>query len=274
MDNGLTLAMSPVQLAAVLSDKTVTQAETFSGRLMGGLDLIMGGVELAGATALCMVPEPTGLTKFACVAGGAHSLDSINTAANRIITGQDTRTATYRAAAALAKEFGADDETAWKIGLTVDIAVPVAFGLAIGATRIAYVRSGTLKLIEHEAVVPVKAGGHTITKHIAIPKEDLLARLAHSPQMQSVSSFYSVQQAEKVVSSAMRANRLKIIYWANFSSNSRPLELTWKTSTAVGYGFRQGKNVKETSYAVRVVLLKKVFNGKPYYVLTSYPWMG
>ena len=112
MDNEFQIAISPVQLAAVLSDKTVTESETMSNRLIGRLDLIMGGLEMAGATALCIAPEPTGLTKAACIVVGAHSMDSIHTAANRMITGQDTRTATYRTAVALAKQFGADDKTA------------------------------------------------------------------------------------------------------------------------------------------------------------------
>ncbi|WP_210478305.1 RNase A-like domain-containing protein [Pantoea ananatis] len=274
MDYEFQVAMSPVQLAAVLSDKSVTESEVMSNRLLGGLDLLMGSVELAGATSLCMVPEPTGLTKAACVVVGAHSLDSINAAADRIITGKDTRTATYQTAVALAKQFGADDKTAWNIGLTVDVGVPAAFGLAIGAARVVYVRAGTFKLIEHEAVTGVRAGGHTIAKHVAIPDSDLLARLSRSPQMSSVSSYYSVEIAEKAISSALKANRLKIIHWANWSNDSRPLELVYKSSTAVGYGFRQGSSARETCNAVRVVLLKKIFNGKPYYVLTSYPWMG
>lgn len=42
MDNELQIAMSPVHLAAVLSDKSVTESEGMSNRLMGGLDLLMG----------------------------------------------------------------------------------------------------------------------------------------------------------------------------------------------------------------------------------------
>lgn len=274
MDNGLQIAMSPVQLAAILSDKSVTESEGMSNRLLGGLDLLMGSLELAGATALCMVPEPTGLTKAACVVVGAHSMDSINAAANRVLTGQDTRTATYQTAVALTKQFGADDKTAWNIGLAVDVGVPAAFGLTVGAARVVYVRAGTFKIAEHEAIRSVKAGGHTVAKHVAIADNDLLARLARSPQMQSVSSYYSLQHAEKAISLALKANRLKIIHWANWGKNSGPLELVYRSGSAVGYGFRQGKSVKETCYAVRVVLIKQTYNGKPYYVLTSYPWMG
>lgn len=234
----------------------------------------MGSLELAGATVLCMAPEPTGLTKAACVVVGAHSMDSINAAANRVLTGQNTRTATYQTAVALAKEFGADDKAAWNIGLAVDVGVPAAFGLSVGAARVAYVRAGTFKIAEHEAVSSVRAGGHIIAKHVAISDKDLLARLARSPNMHSVSSYYSTQIAEKAVSSALKANRLKIIYWANWGNKTSPLELVYRSRVAVGYGFRQGNATKETCYAVRVVLLKQTYNGKPYYVLSSYPWMG
>lgn len=35
-NEGLQVALSPVQLAAVISDSTVTEGETWSNRLMGG----------------------------------------------------------------------------------------------------------------------------------------------------------------------------------------------------------------------------------------------
>lgn len=36
--------------------------------------------------------------------------------------------------------------------------------------------------------------------------------------MQSVSSYYSIQHAEKTISSALKANRLRIIHWANWGT--------------------------------------------------------
>lgn len=38
-NEGLQVALSPVQLAAVMSDSTVTEGETWGNRLMGGLGL-------------------------------------------------------------------------------------------------------------------------------------------------------------------------------------------------------------------------------------------
>lgn len=271
MDDDMKIVMSPVQLAAALSDKSITEGETLSNRLYGGLDLALGTLELTGATALCMAPEPTGLTKAACVVVGAHSLDSINTAANQVLTGRDTRTATFRATAALAKQLGADDKTAMNIGLAVDLSVPLSFALAAGAARVASVRLGKLKLAEHEAVKGIKkAGGHTIAKHVSISEADLLARLAQSPKMPLASSFVNIEQAERFISAGLKVNRWKIIYWATAKSESI-LELTWQARTVVGYGFRQGSISRLDAYAVRIVLRRQVFNGKPYYLLTSYP---
>lgn len=51
MDNedGVRVILSPVQLAALLSDKSVSEGETLSNRLYGGLGLAGGIVELFGA---------------------------------------------------------------------------------------------------------------------------------------------------------------------------------------------------------------------------------
>ncbi|MBP2200341.1 hypothetical protein JOJ88_005882 [Pantoea cypripedii] len=61
MDNeyGIKVALSPVQMAAVLSDKSISEGETLSNRLFGGLGLAGGVVEMFGAGAMCIVPEPT-----------------------------------------------------------------------------------------------------------------------------------------------------------------------------------------------------------------------
>ncbi|AUX93957.1 hypothetical protein [Mixta gaviniae] len=127
MEKEFEFAVSPVQLASVLADCTVTEAEALSNRLPGALELMLGAVELAGAAALCIVPEPTRLTKAACGVAGAHSLDSIHAAADRILTGQKTRTASFRTMEA-AKQPGAGDSAAGVIELTVNIGVPSAAG--------------------------------------------------------------------------------------------------------------------------------------------------
>ena len=58
-EDGMVVVISPVQLAAVLSDKSVTEAETLSNRLLGGLGVLLGAVEMAGALSLIHISEPT-----------------------------------------------------------------------------------------------------------------------------------------------------------------------------------------------------------------------
>ncbi|CND45574.1 RNase A-like domain-containing protein [Yersinia pseudotuberculosis] len=271
MSDGLVIAMSPVQLAAVLSDKTITEGETLGNRMWGSLEFALGALEMVGAAVLCVAPEPTGLTKVGCVVVGAHSMDAVNTAANKVITGMNTRTATHRTAEALAKKFGADEDTAFRIGLTVDIAVPLGFAAALGAIRVASIRSGRISLLKHEAASGVKGGGHTIAKHVGKSPEELLQRLARSPSMQSASTFTDLQTAEKTISRLLSSNRRVIKQWASYRSSPNVLELTHNAGSTIGFGFRQGSTVRLTTSRVRVVMLKKVYNGQPYYILTAYP---
>ncbi|WP_158781017.1 RNase A-like domain-containing protein [Pantoea sp. BAV 3049] len=271
MDNGIQIAMSPVQLAAVLSDKTVTESETMSNRLLGGLDLIMGSLEMAGATALCMAPEPTGLTKAACVVVGAHSMDSINTAADRMLSGTNTRTATYRAAAELAKQFGADDKTAWEIGLTVDIAVPVGFAMAASAARVAMIRSGRINLREHESFNGLKPGGHAIERHVGRTEAELRQRLASRPTMTGSSTFHNLRVAEDAISRALKFNAQLVKRWASNGRSGSRMEIDFFAGNEIGFGIKTATGPVIKSYKLRLVLVLQNYHGKPYYVLTAFP---
>ncbi|HEP1045032.1 TPA: RNase A-like domain-containing protein [Serratia marcescens] len=270
-NEGLQVALSPVQLAAVISDSTVTEGETWSNRLMGGLGLAGGVVELLGAGVMCYAPDPTLLTKVGCVVVGTHSMDSIKTASNQIITGRSFTTDTYKSAVLLAQMLGADEDTAYNVGLTVDIAVPLVFASALGVARVASVRVGQLKLLEHESIAGAKGGGHTIAKHVAKSSEELLERLAKSPGLQSASTFTDLRTAEYAISRALRVNHSLIKHWAQQPASANVLELTYQAGKVVGFGYRQGGAIQLTSNSVRVVLLKKIYNGKPYYILTAYP---
>ena len=52
-DDGLTIVLSPVQLAAVMQGGTISQADTLNGRLMsrmfGALQMVGGAIELVGS---------------------------------------------------------------------------------------------------------------------------------------------------------------------------------------------------------------------------------
>lgn len=273
IDDGLSIVMSPVQLAAVLSDKSVTEGETLSNRLYGGLDLLAGILELAGSRALCMTPAGRVFTA-ACVIVGAHSMDTIQASINQIRTGINTRTATYRLAVETAKNFGADDETAWNVGMAVDVGVPIGFSLALGAARIASIRIGRIKLIEHESATGFKPGGHTIAKHVGLKKEQLAERLTRTEKMSKrpnyASSFDSVNMAESAISKALHNNQEWIKVWASSNPNHR-LEMIYDTGITIGKVLVRGKSETISVSKVKVVLHFEQFHGKPYYILTAFP---
>lgn len=271
-ENGLRIVLSPVQLAAVLSDNTITEEETWSNRILGGAGLAAGVVELIGAGALCLAPDPSTLTKAACVIIGAHSLDVMNASASQVITGRETTTETYREAVRLAKEFGADDYTASEIGLTVDIAVPLSFASMVGAVRVASVRVGRIKLIEHESPTGLKPGGHTLAKHVGLSEQELRARILNSKgRLKGASTFYSQDVAEKVISKALKNNQIKITTLLKHTPEGVKQEIDYISDTPIGFGLNKGSENFQELYKVRIVLYHSEFNGKQYYILTAFP---
>ncbi|WP_434523960.1 RNase A-like domain-containing protein [Photorhabdus asymbiotica] len=271
-ENGLRIVLSPVQLAAILSDNTITEEETWSNRILGGAGLAAGVVELIGAGGLCLAPDPTTLTKAACVIVGAHSLDVMNASVSQMMTGRETTTETYRAAVELAKEFGADNYTASEIGLTVDIAVPLSFASMVGAIRVTSVRVGRIKLIEHDSPTGLKPGGHTLAKHVGLSEPELRARILNSKgRLREASTFYNQDVAEKVISKALKNNQMKITTLLKYTPKGVRQEIDYISNTPVGFGFIKGSENLQELYKVRIVLTHSEFNGKLYYILTAFP---
>lgn len=270
-EDELRIALSPVQLAAVLSDESVTEGETLSNRLLGGLGLAGGVVELMGAGVLCYAPDPTFITKVGCVVVGTHSLDSIKAASNQMLTGHPTTTDTYQSAVLLAQTLGADRETAYNVGLTVDIAVPFVFAGAVGAARVTSVRMGRVKLVEHESVSGKYPGGHTLARHINITPEALIARLARRPKLIAASTFRSVKEAEKYVSVTVKANRADIVNWMKYASPGSRLSVYHNFTESVGYGVLRGSTDVYQCHRVGVVIEFTRYNGKPYFILSAFP---
>jgi hypothetical protein len=186
-DEGITVILSPVQMAAIISGQSITEQETVSNRLWGGLKLVGGALEMVGAGALWLAPEPTMLTKAGGTVLGAHGADTISTGFWQLWTGQQQRTLTDQAAEALALRLGASPETAGQVGTGVDIAVPLVVSLGIGAARIAAIRVGRISLLEHEAAAGSRLGGHTLLKHVEQSETALRARLTIDKIPKSVS---------------------------------------------------------------------------------------
>jgi hypothetical protein len=74
--DGVRVVLSASQLAALLGRHSIDPAEMASNRLWGGLQLVGGLLEMVGAGALCVTPEPTMASKAGCIAFGAHGVDT------------------------------------------------------------------------------------------------------------------------------------------------------------------------------------------------------
>ncbi|MFK8257797.1 RNase A-like domain-containing protein [Erwinia sp. AnSW2-5] len=271
MENGFSIAMTPVQLAAVMADESV-----LTERIWGSIGFLGSVLELASATALCLVPEPTGVTKAGCIIVGAHSLDGISSSAYQVYSGKPTASMTARATAGIARELGANGSTADQIGIAVDVILP--FSVA-GAARVASVRMGQVNLMKHEAVKGFAGGGHTLRKHVGKSERELLEKVKRGIQSgsfkegHSASSFTSLNIAEQAISKAVKANRAKIRQWAKSNSpdNNSYLNFKFRTGTNVGIVVKYDATSAVSSTRIEVVLRKKQYNNKPYYIATAYP---
>ncbi|CAX56819.1 RNase A-like domain-containing protein [Erwinia pyrifoliae] len=270
---GIKLALSPVQMAAVLSDKSISEGETLSNRLFGGLGLAGGVVEMFGAGVMCVVPEPSMLTKAGCVFVGTHSLDTIQASVRQIWSGRQTNTDTYNSAVALAESLGADKSTAMNVGMTVDLAIPMGFASAVGAVRVAAIRSGRISLAKHESLSGRTPGGHTLERHIGKTPDDLKARLASNSDMRAASSFRTTREAEQLISKVLRDNKNQIEMWVKHTHPGVParMRLNRAFSHQTGIMIKRGSQEVKACYGVRVVLDFKQWNGKPYFILTAFP---
>lgn len=270
MKEGLSIALSPVQLAAILSDQQISGGETAANRLWGGLKLLAGSLEMVGAGALLLVPEPTFASKAGGVALAAHGSDTLSAGLWQVWTGQEQRSLTERSAASLAMQLGADRTTAESIGTAVDVAVPIAVAAAVGAARLLSIRFGRITLAEHEASAGSRIGGHTMAKHVGKTEAELRARLVAEPRRQFASTFKSLDCAERVIYRALRSNKSAIEAWAKTARPFETREFYYTAGDTIGSVLLRATNQIYSSKTVCVVLKMQPYNGKLYYILTAY----
>jgi hypothetical protein len=263
---GMQIVLTPIQMAAVLSGETIDEEATLSNRLWGMGKLVGGALELVGAGGLLLTPEPTALTKVAGAALGAHGLDTSSSALRQIVTGREASTLTAEAAKSLSSVMGADPKTAEMIGLGADLAIPLIAG-GIGALRVLAVRRGAISLAAEEA-----AGGHTILKHVGQTEAQLRSRLAAQTRIPAASTFRTLAEAERHVSTAMRANRAAIEAWARTATvGGRPFTVTYQASASVGEGVVRATGRFQQMTKLIVVLRRVQQQNRTFFVLTSYP---
>ncbi|MGB3436430.1 hypothetical protein [Achromobacter sp.] len=115
-DSSISIVVTPVQLAAILQGDSISNEATLSNRMWGGLTLAAGLAEMVGGAALCVVPEPTGLTKAGCVLLGAHGSDTAAAGLREIWTGQKDQSLTEIGLTELANRLGAKPGSGQALG--------------------------------------------------------------------------------------------------------------------------------------------------------------
>jgi len=275
---GLSIALTPVQMAAVLGGQDVPESASLSNRLWGTVGLVGGVVELVGAGVLCLAPEPTMVTKAGCVVLGVHGYDTFATSSRQVWTGTPQRTATAVTASSAAEALGASRETADGIGLAVDVAVPLVVASGLVAARVIAVRASRFRLEPvnlrlHEGKPGTKIGGHAIREHVGKTEAELFQRLANKPSLPKVSSFHNLDVAERAISATVRANARAIRAWSRSAAvGSKPMAFNHDVGSVVGIGVQRGATTVSQLTNVRVILNMKSYNGMPYYILTAHPF--
>lgn len=265
VDDGLEIVLTPLQLAAIFHGETIEESGSLKERLWGAATAVGGALELVGAAALWLTPEPTTLTKIGGAALGAHGADVATTGVRQIISGQPQTTLTSDAAKAAASALGADERNAALVGLTVDLGIPLLLGVA-GAARALAVRRGAISLAAEEA-----AGGHTIARHVGRTEAQLRARLAAEPRIRAATTFRTLSEAEKFVAEALRANQAAITAWSSAAALGETKAFAHAAGQAVGFGVIRATGSVQQMTRLAVVIRKVQSNGKVYFVLTAYP---
>ncbi|MCC8395497.1 hypothetical protein LJ656_23195 [Paraburkholderia sp. MMS20-SJTR3] len=269
--DGLRIVLSAPQLAAVLARQSISQTEMLTNRLWGGLQVVGGVLEMVGAAALCVLPDPTMASKAGCIVFGAHGSDTAAAGLRQVWTGYDSFTLTQQGTSKLAQAMKAGPEMANHIAVSLDLMVPFGFAGSIKAARAASITRGRIDLHLHEAkAAQPNLGGHTLRKHVGKDEAWLRARLKREPKRDVVSSFTNLHAAEHAISETLRANAALIEAWAQTANRRTPKRVIKVVSGDIGYGLTR-KTGKLTPMNEVVVTLKyETYNGMPYYILTAF----
>lgn len=264
--DGLTIVLSPAQLAAVLQRETLSQASSMMNRVSGSLSVLGGAIELAMGSALVLTPEPTMLTKVGGAVLLVHGSDTASTGLQELWTGRRFITLTEHSAAVAARLAGVSPQNADRFGVAVDILVPIVVAGVLAAARVLAVRGGLISLKAEEA-----AGGHTIREHVGRTDAQLRIRLAKQAKIPAATSFRALDEAEAAVSSVLRLRSAEIAAWASGAPTGSRKAFEAALGKVVGGGVVRATGQFTAMTSVRIVLKKVAQNDRVYFVLTAFP---
>ena len=91
---GLEVVLTPLQLAAILDNDSIDQGSCLSNRFWGAASVVGGAMELIGAAALFLAPEPTTVTKIAGGVLAVHGADTASAGLAQVVSCQTRTTLT------------------------------------------------------------------------------------------------------------------------------------------------------------------------------------
>lgn len=274
-DEEFQVVLSYAQMAAILEHQSLSAAEIATNRIFGGLRVVGGIIELAGAGVLCALPEPTMISKVGCVALGVHASDQLAAGTAQLLSGETTESYAFKSGHAIAAGLGASRATAQVIGLTTEFAVPLSTAGIYNAFRVSSVQAGRMRLnvSERPMHAPKKlGGGHSYGLHVEKSLDFLQKRAQKMRHAESISTFDNAEIAEWAVSQALQMNKLNVVFMSKFKSRASVYTIEASLGQVVGWGIRPHYPqaiVKMTK--VRVVIKFEEFNNMPMYVLTAFP---
>ncbi|MCI3943978.1 hypothetical protein K0038_00983 [Pseudomonas syringae] len=274
-DGAFSVTLSFAQMAAVLTQESLSPAEIFSNRVFGSVRLLEGIVELAGAGVLCAAPDPTMISKLGCVAMGFHASDQLSAGMTQLVTGKETDSFSFKAGAVAAEALGASRATGRMVGLATEFAVPVSIASLHNAFRVSSVRAGKLSVAVNEKPPHIKTagGGHIIARHVSKDIVYLIGRFK-SKKVQVASTFHDLAMAEWAVSQALHRNRLKILMYskAKVLLKHHQYEFEVDLGKSIGWGItRQAQDKILHMQKIKVILKFEAYNFMPAYIITAHP---
>lgn len=121
----------------------------------------------------------------------------------------------------------------------------------------------------HSLIAHENWGGHTITRHVGKSDADLSARLANDPNIDSASSFPTVDTASRAVANTVLNNQSTVTNW--LSGGVPKIVISSTSNINIGRVMQRGSTNPIPTNRVTVVLVRDSLSAKGYTVLTSYP---
>ena len=115
-----------------------------------------------------------------------------------------------------------------------------------------------------------RAGGHTLTRHIARTDAQLRERLRDEPGISAASTWTDRETAERVIAAALVSQRAKVDEWRGRSGSRPNLALNYRDRGDDPIGRSMGRRASAAVPCHDAVIVLK-WRGDDFYVLTSYP---